>query len=37
MCNFDKFDMIGVDSPSSTKPTADLKIKKDTFWKRLGL
>lgn len=32
-----KFDMKGVDAPRATPATANLKISKDNFWKRLGL
>ena len=32
-----KFDLIGVDNFKENDPTADLKIKKEIFWGRLGL
>jgi len=32
-----KFDLIGVDNFKENDPTADLKIKKEIFWNRLGI
>lgn len=32
-----KFDLKGIDAPTATPSTANLKISKESFWKRLGL
>jgi hypothetical protein len=37
MADYGKYDLIGVDNFKLNDPTADLKIRKEIFWNRLGV